>query len=198
MTRTVGIVLAGGQSRRFGSPKAFAKLGEHYFYDRAKDALVASCDEVIVVTRQDLFERFRVGEEVIIDKPEYAGLGPLAGILSVMESVEADRYAVLPCDMPYVDSRAMSKLVEHHEKGVTAVVSDGRYHPLVSIWNQQLKRALKKSLESGQLSVMGLLTQSDVVWINGNALTDDEKRMFTNVNTPEALERGCSFGSNYR
>ncbi|NYF23347.1 molybdenum cofactor guanylyltransferase [Sporosarcina sp. JAI121] len=198
MTRTVGIVLAGGQSRRFGSPKAFAKLGEQYFYDRAKDALEASCDEVIVVTRQDLFERFRVGEEVIFDKPEYAGLGPLAGILSVMESVEADRYAVLPCDMPYVDSRAMSKLVEHHEKGVTAVVSDGRYHPLVSIWDQQLKRALKKSLESGQLSVMGLLTQSDVVWINGNALTDDEKRMFTNVNTPETLERGCSFGSNYR
>ena len=80
-----------------------------------------------------------------------------------MESVEADRYAVLPCDMPYVDSGVMLKLMEHHEKGVTAVVSDGRYHPLVSIWDRQLKSAVKEALENDQLSVMKVLAQSDAV-----------------------------------
>ena len=55
-----------------------------------------------------------------------------------MESVEADRYVVLPCDMPFVDGGAMLKLLEHHEKGVTAVISDGRYHPLVSVWDRRV------------------------------------------------------------
>ncbi len=51
-------------------------------------------------------ERFPRSVNVMTDLARYAGLGPLAGILSVMESVEADRYIVLPCDMPFVDSRA--------------------------------------------------------------------------------------------
>ena len=190
MTKTVGIILAGGLSRRFGSPKAFAKLGEQYFYERAMDALASCCAEVFVVTRPEQMQCFPSSVNVKTDLARYAGLGPLAGILSVMESVEADRYAVLPCDMPHVNSRAMTKLLVHHEKGVTAVISDGRYHPLVSIWDGQLKSAVKKALLNDQLSVMKLLSSQEAVWINGNSLTDDENRMFMNVNTPEDLEGG--------
>ena len=76
-----------------------------------------------------------------------------------MESVEADRYAVLPCDMPFVDSGAMLRLVEHHDKGVTAVVSNGGYHPLVSIWDKQLKSTVEKALINDQLSVMKILAR---------------------------------------
>ncbi len=190
MTKTVGIVLAGGMSRRFGSPKAFAIHGNQYYYEAAIDALAICCDEVIVVTRPELMEHFPSDLNAMTDLANYAGLGPLAGILSVMEFVEADRYAVLPCDMPYVTSGIMSELVEHHNKGVTAVVSDGRYHPLVSIWDKKLKTSVQEALENDQLSVMKLLAHSDTVWVNGSALTDDEKRIFINVNTPEALERG--------
>ena len=60
-----------------------------------------------------------------------------------------------------LDSGVMSKLLEHHEKGVTAVISDGRYHPLVSIWDRELKSAVKEALENDQLSVMKILAQSD-------------------------------------
>ena len=62
------------------------------------------------MTRHELLERFPGDVNVMTDIVEYAGLGPLAGILSVMESVEADRYVVLPCDMPYVDDKAISKV----------------------------------------------------------------------------------------
>jgi len=190
MMGTVGIILAGGLSRRFGSPKAFAKLGEQYFYEWVMDALAPCCSEVFVVTRPEYMQRFSSSVNVITDLARYAGFGPLAGILSVMEFVEADRYAVLPCDMPFVDSGAMSKLLERHNKGVTAVVSDGRYHPLVSIWDRKLMSSVKEALENDQLRVMKILAQSDVFWVNGSTLTDVHERMFMNVNTPEALERG--------
>lgn len=184
----VGIVLAGGLSRRFGSPKAFAKLDNQCFYEIAIEALEANCDEVIIVTRQELLERFPEGVKVITDILDYTGLGPLAGILSAMESVEADRYIVLPCDMPYVDEVVVGKLLAQHEKGVTAVVVDGRQHPLVSIWDGSVKDNLQDALDNGQLRVMPVLARSGVSWIDGGLLTDDEQRVFTNVNTPGVLK----------
>ncbi|MGQ7146779.1 molybdenum cofactor guanylyltransferase, partial [Escherichia sp. SS-MK2] len=35
---------------------------------------------------------------VIEDIPHYKGNGPLAGIVSGMEYIEADWYAIMPCD----------------------------------------------------------------------------------------------------
>lgn len=178
----------GGLSRRFGSPKAFAQLGNRYFYEVALEALKAHCDEVIIVTRQELLKCFPEGVKAITDIIDYKGLGPLAGILSAMESVEADRYIVLPCDMPYVDEKVVGKLLAQHEQAVTAVVVDGRQHPLVSIWDRSMKGNLREVLANGQLRVMPVLASSGVRWINGGLLTDDERRVFTNVNTPGVLE----------
>ncbi len=187
--RTVGVVLAGGLSRRFGSPKAFAKLGERYFYEIAREALQAHCDKVVVVIRPELLERLATEENGMTDSMKYMGLGPLAGILSAMESVEADRYIVLPCDMPYVDETVIGNLVVQHVQAVTAVVVEGRQHPLVSIWDRGVKDNLQEALNNGLLRVMPVLESSGVRWIDGHFLTDDEKRVFTNMNTPEALER---------
>ena len=55
-------------------------------------------------------ERYPTEVKVVTDLAGIAGLGPLAGILSAMESVEADRYVVLPCDMPYIDGIMLLKL----------------------------------------------------------------------------------------
>ncbi|MBE1555824.1 molybdenum cofactor guanylyltransferase [Sporosarcina limicola] len=190
MMKTVGVVLAGGMSRRFGSPKAFAKLNNKSFYTFAMEALETVCDEVIVVTRPELVASFPPTVNVRIDVANYAGLGPLAGILSAMESVEADRYMVLPCDMPYVDGAVISKLMKYHKTNVTAVISRGRHHPLVSIWDRTMKTVLQQALKSKQLRVMNILSASGVTWANGCLLTEDEARVFTNINTPDVLERG--------
>ena len=186
--KTVGVVLAGGLSRRFGSPKAFARIGTGYFYERALEALEPFCEEVIVVTREELLERFAPGVTTMTDMPEVAGLGPLAGIFSAMEAVDADSYAVLPCDMPYVDYSIMNGIRELHHGSVTAVLASGKYHPLVSIWSKELKKPILDALEHEQLSVMKFLKNHDVTWINGSSLTENEKRVFTNINMPIDLE----------
>ncbi|WP_438314618.1 molybdenum cofactor guanylyltransferase [Sporosarcina sp. FA9] len=187
---TIGIVLAGGFSRRFGSPKAFAKYGDKYFYEIAVDVLRILCDQVVIVTRPELIQRHGKEDHVLTDIVEFAGFGPLAGILSGMESVEADRYVVLPTDMPYVTSEVLERLMTFHEKGITAVISKNRQHPLVSIWDNHFKDALRNALENERLSVMKLLDENHSHWVPGYLLTDNEELVFTNVNTPDVLERG--------
>ncbi len=66
--RTLGAVLAGGRSSRFGSDKALAMLGGRTLLDHAAAALGPHCDAVVVVGR---------GE--IADWPR-ADMGPLGGI----------------------------------------------------------------------------------------------------------------------
>lgn len=196
--KTVGIVLAGGLSRRFGSPKAFAMVGGRYFYELAVEALKENCDEVVIVTRPELIDHYLVEVGLVIDTPEFAGYGPLAGILSVMESVQAERYVVLPCDMPFVDSTVIGKLLARHVKGVTAVIAEGRHHPLVSVWDEVATPMIREALENEQKRVMPVLARAGVTWVDGGELADDVKQVFTNINTPTVLERSKKNGSNRR
>ena len=188
--RTVGIVLAGGLSRRFGSPKAFARIDKEYFYERAVEALIPHCGEVVIVTLPELRNAYPAKLKVILDLPAVAGFGPLAGILSAMEFVEADRYIILPCDMPYVNESVVGQLVARHDGAVTAIAAAGKYHPLVSVWDRKLKGSLREALENGHFSVMKLLERLDVTWIDGHMLTDQEQNVFRNMNIPTDLEWG--------
>jgi len=187
--KTVGIVLAGGLSRRFGSPKAFAQLEKQYFYEYAVFALQPHCDKVVIVTLPELINRFPNKLEVITDLPEFAGLGPLAGILSGMSYVSANRYIVLTCDMPYINSEVVGKLLALHDAEVTAVIASNRHHPLTSVWNSTAKPTIMNALEKKQLRVMNVLDALGVTWVDGSEFTDDEQRVFMNINNPTDMER---------
>ncbi|GEN83082.1 putative molybdenum cofactor guanylyltransferase [Sporosarcina luteola] len=188
--KTAGIVLAGGMSSRFGSPKAFAEWGDRYFYELSIAALSPFCEEIVIVTRPELVERFPDELCVTTDIAEFAGQGPIAGILSGMKKVKADRYIVLPCDMPFMTADVIGRLLECHSSGVTAVVVDGKYHPLVSVWDDAALRDLREALENGNRRVMDVQEKHGVRWIEGGLLTEDETlQPFMNVNTPDILER---------
>lgn len=185
--KTVGILLAGGLSRRFGSPKAFAKWNGASFYELSLRALSPFCDEVVIVTRPELVDAFPSELFVITDVEAFAGKGPVAGILSGMEAVEADRYIVMPCDMPLLKGETIGRLVACHVSGVTAVISDGRHHPLVSMWDQDAQSVLRSALLEGQRRVMTVQENVGMSWVQGDCLTENALE-FMNVNTPHSLK----------
>jgi molybdenum cofactor guanylyltransferase len=187
--KTAGIILAGGLSSRFGSPKAFAEWKGRSFYEWSLAALSPFCEKIIIVTRPELVERFPMELRVTTDVERFAGQGPLAGILSGMEVLRADRYIVLPCDMPFMTDDVIGRLLKCHSSGVTAVVLDGKYHPLVSVWDDAVTNDLREALEDGKRRVMDVQEKHGVQWIEGELLTeDDARRIFMNANTPDILE----------
>lgn len=93
----LGAVLAGGQSRRFGSDKALAMSRGATLLEHAVAALQAQCDTVIVVGRAN-------AQCHNIDDWPRAGAGPLGGVAAALRFGREEGYsAVLTCGVDCLD-----------------------------------------------------------------------------------------------
>lgn len=100
---TLGVVLAGGQSTRFGSDKALAEYKGHTLLAHAVDLLSGWCEHVIVAGRAT------APAPTVPDHPR-AGMGPLGGVLAGLRHAADEGYAGvltmgvdtldLPADLP--------------------------------------------------------------------------------------------------
>lgn len=100
--RVLGAVLAGGQSRRFGSDKAMAIWRGRTLLEWAMANLVPHVEEVVICGRSP----------GLADRPP-GHLGPLAGINAALHfgrDRDFDYVLTLPCDTPYLDADLLYEL----------------------------------------------------------------------------------------
>ncbi|RVQ67197.1 molybdenum cofactor guanylyltransferase [Croceicoccus ponticola] len=84
----LGCVLAGGESRRFGSDKALALLDGETLLSRAVGVLARHCAAVVVAGRGD------DGASGVADWPE-PGLGPLGGLAGALRHARDGGFAAV-------------------------------------------------------------------------------------------------------
>jgi molybdopterin-guanine dinucleotide biosynthesis protein MobB len=121
----VGVILAGGESRRFGAPKALARIGGRTLVVRVRDALREVTPDVrLVANRREWFDGLGVPQRA----DAVPGLGALGGILTALRWARedgADGVLVAACDMPFVASALLRRiLAEARETGADAVVPE--------------------------------------------------------------------------
>jgi molybdopterin-guanine dinucleotide biosynthesis protein A len=124
-------VLAGGQSRRFGSDKALALLDGKPLIEHAIAALVVRTEAVIVCGREH--------GDWVPDRPE-PGLGPLGGICAALHAAAERGYgAVLtaPCDVPWLPE------LPFEGAGYAAEM------PVIGLWSAGLAPGLDAFLAEG-------------------------------------------------
>lgn len=186
--RVVGVILAGGVSRRFGSPKAFADVEGISFYQFSLEALQSIADTTVIVTNEQLEHKFTeaTSTRVIKDEDNFKGKGPLAGVYSAMQSIQADWYALAPVDVPFIQSEIFHRLLEQREVGKEAIVpvTNGRIQPLVAIYHYSLKNRIKRLLEADHLAMRDLLNTSKVKYV-----LFTEEKTFININLPRDYDR---------
>ncbi|KGB55041.1 Molybdenum cofactor guanylyltransferase [Sphingopyxis sp. LC81] len=88
--RTLGAVLAGGRSSRFGSDKALAMLDRRSLLDHASAALQPHCDTVVVIGRD--------GGIADWPRPDMGPLGGIAGALIQAADNGFDQLLTAPVD----------------------------------------------------------------------------------------------------
>lgn len=105
-----GAVLAGGESSRYGSPKALATVGGVRIVDRVIRAVrQVTPDLILSANEPELFE----GLGLPTYPDERPGLGPLGGIYTtLLRAREAGRPGILAvaCDMPFPSVRLLMLL----------------------------------------------------------------------------------------
>jgi len=160
-----GILLVGGASERFGSPKALAPLRGETLAVRGWRVLRESFEEVLAVgkTADSLDLPFPVLDD---EKDERA---PVFGLLAGMRAASNEVCCALPVDCPLVSADVLQALVE-----ACAVPQTG---PLPGAYPVSLIPELEDRVARGELSLRG---------VNRNVLEVDEK-LLLNVNTRRDL-----------
>jgi molybdopterin-guanine dinucleotide biosynthesis protein A len=172
--RILGVVLAGGQSRRFGRDKALAELNGRSLLDHALASLVPHVAAVAVGGR------IVAGTTSIADRPA-AGLGPLGGLAGALHHAVAhgfDGILTIGCDMPHLPPDVATALIT----GDGAAIVDGQQ--LVGYWPATLGAALDAHLATTEdRSIRAWLREMEPrpVLVRGPALP--------NINTPADLAR---------
>ena len=98
-----GILLVGGASRRFGSPKALARFRGETLAERAWRLLGETCQERIAVGR---------GEGLPFPTLADEGTGPVAAIAAGLQAAAHDVAVVVPVDMPLLTPEALCLLAD--------------------------------------------------------------------------------------
>jgi molybdenum cofactor guanylyltransferase len=183
----VGVVLAGGESRRFGSPKAFAKRKGLYFFQYSVNALRTFVKDLYIVSHPSIVSRFQqvTDEKVIIDEEAYRGQGPLAGIYTVMKRTDAEWIFVLPCDMPYIRKETVESMITYVHEQFDVILSShfGRVQPLVGIYHRRTLEHIEQLLKAHNNRMASLLKRCRVRYVNEQDFLEDEI-VFCNINIP--------------
>jgi molybdopterin-guanine dinucleotide biosynthesis protein A len=161
-----GVLLVGGASTRFGSPKALARLEGETLAERAWRVLGEACDERLAVGKGDEELPFPVladGED------EHASIH---GLVAGLRAASTDVSVVLPVDMPWMTAGALRRLAAACLDA--AVPQSG---PLPGAYR---KTALP-ALTSGERSIRRAIEGLEV------AVVDLDERLLRNVNTPDDL-----------
>jgi molybdopterin-guanine dinucleotide biosynthesis protein A len=200
MTRdTLGAVIAGGLSSRFGSPKALAPIGDGRVVDRVMAALRAALghDDIVCIANDPLIAR-AIGLPARGDV--ITGIGALAGVhaaLSWAHERGCRGILAVGCDMPLLDAGLLRELLTHADD-VDAVLpaSEGPrgVEPLCAWYGTTCIEAIEAAVQAGDRRMIGF---HDRVRVQRLPLEDvrrfgDPARLFMNLNTPadrDAAER---------
>ncbi|HEV8099552.1 MAG TPA: NTP transferase domain-containing protein [Gaiellaceae bacterium] len=173
-SRLTGILLVGGASTRFGSPKALARLDGETLAERAWRVLGEACDERLAVGKRA--DSLELPFELLDDGTETRAA--LAGIVAGLRAAPTELAVVLPVDVPLVSPHVLRELADACADA--AVTQTG---PLPLALRKTALTLLEQRLAAQELALREALVELRTVRI------EVDETLLANVNTPDELRR---------
>ena len=167
-----GVLLVGGASSRFGTPKALARLDGETLAERAWRTLGSACDERLAVGK--VADRLPLPFPVCDDGSEVRA--PLAGLVAGLRTAAHETCVFLPVDCPLVTPALVTALARACADA--AVPPTG---PLPGAYRRRALAVLERRLSRGELALRDALAELET------CVLDVERSLLANVNTEAEL-----------
>lgn len=184
--RVTGVVLAGGASSRFGSPKAAAELAGRPLISYPLDAMRAAGLPVLIVAKADNdLTDLAGGAELLVepDEPRH----PLRGIVSALQYATGP-IVVCACDMPFVGGGVI-KMLAGLPDNLAVAQAGGFPQPMLGRYTPAVLDVLAESL-AAEVSVRDTLIRAGARLLPPEALAPfgDPDRIVRDIDTREDLD----------
>jgi molybdopterin-guanine dinucleotide biosynthesis protein A len=180
------VIFAGGKSSRMGEDKALLPFGGFSTLAQYQhEKLERYFEKVYISTKENKFD-FKA--ELIHDR--YEVHSPLAGIVSIFETLKEDEIFILSVDAPFVEKKVIGVLMKEEREGYDAVIAQTQsgLQPLCGIYKRSLIPLAEQELKENRHRLTHLLQHS-----RSKFVLFEEEDPFANLNHPheyrEALER---------
>ena len=172
--RLTGVLLVGGASSRFGSPKALARLGDETLATHAWRTLGEACDDRLAVGKRG--DGLELPFELVDDGTETRAV--LVGIVAGLRAAPGPIAVMLPVDTPLVTADLLRELAA--ACGDAAAPTNA---PLPAAFAHSALPVLERRLHEGCLALHEALDELDTRRI------EVDEALLANVNTPDELRR---------
>jgi molybdenum cofactor guanylyltransferase len=169
-----GVLLVGGASTRFGSPKALVQFDGETLAARAWRLLGEACDERIAVGKRA--DGLELPFDLLDDGT--AVRAPIAGVVAGLRAAQHDLAVVIPVDVPMLTAAALHELAAACRD--VAMPPSG---PLPGAYRRTALPELERALADERLALRAAIADLDVV------IVDLDAALLLNVNTPDDVQR---------
>ena len=165
-----GILLVGGASSRFGSPKALARFEGETLAERGWRTLGEACGHRLAVGK--VRDGLALPFPLLDDGSKVRA--PIVGLAAGLRAAPTELCVVLPVDCPRFTPELLLELAEACRDGARSARG-----PLPGAY----RRTALPALERGELAIHRAIAGLDV------AVLELDERLLVNVNSPEELAK---------
>ncbi|MGA3676434.1 molybdenum cofactor guanylyltransferase [Lysinibacillus agricola] len=182
--KIAGVVLAGGQSSRYGQPKMFELFAGQPLYKHSLIALQKNqLQPLIIATNASLQSKF-VEEKVqwIIEKQPHQG--PLFALQNIMTNFpDVEWFFVVASDMPFIHADFIKTMLTFIDDRYDAIVpkQDSRLQPLAALYRRSALPIANQLVQQNKRSMKVLLEQLQVCYVP----FEEESSTFININSQQ-------------
>ncbi len=190
-SKTHLVILAGGQSKRFGGGfKTLHKFNNASLLKRILDNFKNLNIEIALNINSEEREFFDTGLNLIRDQIENFQ-GPLVGIYSSIKWVMQNNKKIewvltTPSDTPFLFEEIINKFFEtefNENSKIILAKSANKIHPVIGLWHVSLLKALGEFLAKKDRKIMNWVNMQ-----NYEILNFENENYFFNINTRSDLE----------
>ena len=199
----LAVVLAGGQSKRFGEDKNQAKLGNITLLEHVLAKITKKFEKILIVSNQNLNIK-TLNSITIVPDCIQGNLGPLVGVLTAMKWIKKNNkqyqwIATFPSDTPFFDTSIIEKYksrINLNESLLYFARSNQKRHNIFGLWSVKLMDTLENDLINNNFRKVE--EWADKIGVETINVKIDKFDPFLNINTKTDLKEAEKILKEYK